>query len=134
MALRYLELPQVGTSAFTATAASSSTAEFNGQNLIYGSPGSRPVYSPRPAGMSDGELGGPLNQPSSCSPDVIYPSIYFVIPNDTMHAPVDMSRRSPTPIPATPVSNVAATGFMQPRIGGDTVTPAIRPFTRWKTY
>jgi len=80
-----------GAGAFVPVPAGSKTAEFNGQNIVTGAPGNVPVYSPRPEGLNDGELGGPFNQPSSCAPDFILPSIYVAHANKTMKFPGDTS-------------------------------------------
>ena len=114
--------------------AGSKTAEFNGQNLVTGAPGTVPVYSPRPEGLNDGQLGGPYNQPSSCSPDYILPSIYVAHANKTMKFPGNTEIQAVSPYPATAIGAVVQNGWKQIRIGGQTVTRSIRPFTTWPTY
>ena len=137
--IRVLEAPtRWGTGAFAPTPAQSSTAEFHGQNQagITGAPGTVPIYSPRPAALSDGELGGPLNQPSSVAPNWFLPSIYFYRPNRTQHFPGDIN--TPffyiSPVPATAIGAVVNNGWRRPVIGGDRVTRALRPFTQWQSY
>ena len=136
--IRTLQAPtQWGTGAFVAIPAQSSTAQFNGQNIVTGAPGTVPVPSPRPAALDDSQLGGPYNQPSSVSPDYILPSIYVAHVNSSMHFPGDSGTGRITnisPVPSTAIGAVARNGWQNPRIGGQTVTQAIRPFTQWPTY
>ena len=136
--IRTLQVPTAwGTGAFVSIPAKSSTAAFNGQNIITGAPGTVPVPSPRPPALDDSSLGGPYNQPSAVSPNYILPSIYVAHVNNTMAFPGDSGTGRITnisPIPATSPGNIVVDGFGKPRIGGDTVTKAVRPFTMWKTY
>ena len=134
--IRTLEVPinRGGAGAFMPIPAGSKTAEFNGQNLVTGAPGTVPVYSPRPEGLNDGELGGPYNQPSSVSPNYILPSIYVAHANTTMKFPGNTEIAAVSPYPATAIGAVVQNGWKQIRIGGQTVTRAIRPFTTWPTY
>jgi hypothetical protein len=133
--IRTLQVPtQWGTGAFMAVPAGNSTAAFNGQNVVTGMPGNRAVPSPRPVAISDGELGGPYNQPSSVSPNYFLPSIYTVRVNKTMHFPGDTNVTNVSPVPATAIGNLARTGWQKPVIGGNRVTRAVRPFTQWRTY
>lgn len=133
--IRTLQAPTGwGTGAFTAIPAQSSTAQFNGQNIVTGAPGTVPVRSPRPAAINDTMLGGPYVQPSNVAPNYILPSIYVAHVNQSMHFPGDTNITNVTPVPSTAIGAVPATGWAKPRIGGDTVTRAVRPFTRWNTY
>jgi len=136
--IRTLQVPTGwGTGAFVSVPAKSSTAQFNGQNIVTGAPGTVPVPSPRPAALNDGELGGPYNQPSSVAPNYFLPSIYVAHVNNTMNFPGDGGRGRITnisPIPAKSPGNIVVDGFGKPRIGGDTVTRSVRPFTVWKNY
>ena len=133
--IRTLQVPtQWGTGAFTAIPAGQSTASFNGQNQVIGMPGNRPVPSPRPPALSDSELGGPFNQPSSVSPNYFLPSIYYVRVNGTMKFAGDISVTNVSPVAATAIGNIANTGWKKPVLGGNLVTRAVRPFTQWRTY
>ena len=133
--IRTLQVPQNwGTGAFTVIPARSSTASFNGQNLVTGAPGTVRVASPRPAALSDGELGGRLNQPSSCGPNWILPSIYVAHVNNFRTATGGLYTDNVSPVPATAIGAVPAQWQHRTRIGGRTVTSAIRPFTQWPTY
>jgi len=133
--IRTLQVPtRWGTGAFMSVPAAISTAEFNGQNIVTGSPGTVAIPSPRPAAMNDGELGGPWNQPSSVSPNYFLPSIYTVRVNQTMHFPGDTNVTNVSPVPATGIGNIARSVWKKPVIGGDRVTRAVRPFTQWRTY
>ena len=134
--IRTLQAPtNWGVGAFVSIPAQSSTAQFNGQNIVTGAPGTVPVYSPRPVCMDDSSMGGPYNQPSAVSPDWILPSIYIAHVNDTMHFPGDTRvAHNPSPVPATAIGAVVNNGFNKPTIGGNQVTRAIRPFTQWQPY
>jgi hypothetical protein len=98
---------------------------------IYGQPGTVRTYSPRPAALNDENLGGPLNQPSSVAPNWFLPSIYFWRPNGSTSPRSRWRNGNPLPVPAVAVTRVAAQTQLKPRIGGRTVTPSVRPFTRW---
>lgn len=133
--IRTLQVPtQWGTGAFVPVPAANSTAEFNGQNKVYGAPGTVRVPSPAPPALNDGELGGPYNQPSRVGPNWFLPSIYVARVNDTMRFPGNISNSTLSPVPAGSRTTTVKAGFQNPRIGGRTVTAAIRPFTQWKTY
>ena len=137
---RTLQVPQSwGTGAFMPVPAQINTASSNGQNKVFGAPGTMAVASPRPAALSDGELGGPYNQPSSVSPNVIYPSIYVVIPNNTMTMDglgTGLTRGNDHPAPVAAIAPNAIPGNFshRVRVGGRTVTRATRPFTQWRDY
>jgi len=132
--IRTLQVPtRWGTGAFMAVPAAVSTAEFNGQNIVTGVPGTRCIPSPRPPALSDGELGGPYNQPSAVSPNYFKPSIYTVRINRTMLFGGALFENV-APAPATAIGAVVRTGWMKPVIGGNRVTRAVRPFTQWRTY
>ena len=133
--IRTMQVPQNwGTGAFTVIPARNSTASFNGQNIVTGAPGTVPVYSPRPAALNDSSLGGPYNQPSACAPDYILPSIYVAHVNSTMHFPGALLGHNPSPVPAATVGMIPQQWQHKARIGGRTVTSAVRPFTQWPTY
>jgi hypothetical protein len=128
-----------GTLAFVPVPASVPTAATNGQNHVVGMPGTVAIPSPRPAAMNDGELGGPYNQPSSVAPDVFYPSIYFVPINPTMTfdglgTGLTRGNDHPIPAPVGAVTRVVGNFMHRFRVGGQTVTRAVRPFTQWPTY
>lgn len=136
---RTLQVPQKGTGAFVPVPAQSYSAAFNGQNLIDGNPGTVAIPSPRPPTLNDGELGGPFNQPSSVSPDVFYPSIYTVRCNRTMRFPgigggLTRHNDHPVPVPAGNLGLFKQNFMHRVRVGGRTVTKAVRPFTQWPTY
>jgi len=137
---RTLQVPQSwGTGAFMPIPAQSSTASFNGQNEVIGAPGTVAVPSPRPPALSDGELGGPFNQPSSVSPNVFYPSLYHVVINRTMTfngLGTGLTRGNDHPAPVAAIAPNAIPGNFshRVRVGGRTVTRATRPFTQWRDY
>ena len=129
-----MQTPKRGVGAFVPVPAASSTAAFNGQNIVTGSPGTAPVPSPRPAALDDQGLGGAFNQPSSCSPDVFYPSIYVAHENRTLRFPGRLTSDNVVPVPAIALGRSAAQTQYRTRIGGRTATAAFRPFTQWPTY
>ena len=133
--IRTLQAPtRWGTGAFVSIPAQSSTAQFNGQNIVTGAPGTVPVHSPKPPALDDGSLGGPYNQPSNVSPNYILPSIYVAHANSSMRFPGDIAITNVSPVPATAIGAVAGLGWARPRLGGQTVTASKRPFTQWPTY
>ena len=133
--IRVLQAPTAwGTGAFVSIPAQSSTASFNGQNLITGIPGTVPIYSPRPVALDDSSLGGDFNQPSTVAPDWILPSIYVAHANNTMRFPGDIAITNVSPVPATAIGAVVATNWRKPTLGGDQVTRAVRPFTQWRPF
>ena len=131
---RTLQTPTRGRMAFLPVAASSATASFNGQNKIHGQPGTIPVPSPRPASMNDQSFAGAYNQPSDCAPDVFYPSIYYFIPNRSVHFPGALLNDHVLPVPAKHFGRSAIQSQYRTRVGGRTATAAVRPFTTWPTY
>jgi len=133
---RVLQLPAKGTTAFTPIPARQRHANSAGQNQagIVGSPGTTPVASPRPAALNDQGLGGQFNQPSSCAPNVFYPSVYYWRPNPTVHFPGRILSDHVLPVPAAVLGRTAVQSQYRTRIGGRTATSAVRPFTQWPTY
>jgi len=132
--IRTLQVPRRGGEAFLPTLTQIPTAATNGANQVYGSPGTCPVYSPRPAAMGDSSLGGPLNQPSSVAPNYIFPSIYVALVNAGLKFPGRLICDNVLPVPAISTTGIAAQTQYKPRIGGRTATAAFRPFTQWPTY
>ena len=136
MTYRVLQLPSKGTSAFTPIAARGAQPNSGGQNQagIVGNPGVHPVASPRPAAMDDQGLGGQFNQPSSCAPDVFYPSVYFWRPDRSVRFPGKLLSDNVLPVPAGVQGRTPVQSQYRTRIGGRTATAAVRPFTQWPTY
>lgn len=136
IAIRTLNVPQKGAGAFMPTLTRGGAPATNGQNVITGSPGTTRVPSPRPPALSDSELGGPFNQPSSVAPDYIMPSIYVVHANGSLRFPGALpdSNDHVLPVPAGASGRTATQRQHRQRIGGRTATGAVRPFTQWKTY
>jgi hypothetical protein len=131
---RTLQVPDVGTGAFMPAPVRSSTASFNGQNQVRGAPGTAPIPSLRPAALHSTDIGGPLVQPSSVSPNVFYPSLYDAVPNRTMHFPGNLAADHPMPAPALGIGQLVGNFEHRVRVGGRTVTKSLRPFTQWPTY
>jgi hypothetical protein len=132
--IRTLQVPKRGGGAFSVIPAASSTAAFNGQNIVTGSPGTTRVPSPRPAALSDGELGGPYNQPSSVAPDYFCPAIYVARVNPTLHFPGRILCDNVVPVPAGVISSVALQSQYRTRVGGRATTASYRPWTQWPIY
>ena len=133
-AIRTLQAPLKGSAAFAPGPIIGGAPATNGQNQVYGAPGTVAIPSPRPAALNDGELGGSFNQPSGVAPDVFYPSIYTGIPNSTLHFPGRVFGDSVIPAPAVNQGRSALQTQHRVRIGGRTATQAVRPFTQWPTY
>jgi hypothetical protein len=133
--IRTLQVPaKWGTGAFLPTLTFGGAPVTNGQNQVLGQPGTVRVASPRPAAMNDGELGGPLNQPSSVAPDWILPSIYVSLVNAALHFPGRLFGDNVLPYPVPNVGRTAIQSQHRVRVGGRTVTSAVRPFVQWPTY
>jgi hypothetical protein len=132
--VRTLQVPRRGGGAFLPGLTPIPTAATNGQNEVYGCPGTMAVPSPRPPAMGDSELGGPFNQPSAVSPNVFYPSIYYAIVNNTLRFPGRIWSDAVLPVPAVAMGRSAAQTQYRTRVGGRTATAAFRPFTQWPTY
>ena len=132
--IRTLQVPRRGSGAFSVVPAASSTASFNGQNIVEGSPGTMKVPSPRPAALNDGELGGPFNQPSSCAPNWFRPSIYVAKVNQSLHFPGRIQCDNVLPVPAGVISSVSLQTQYRTRVGGRATTASYRPWTQWPIY
>lgn len=131
---RTLQVPRLGAGAFAPCLTIGGAPATNGQNVITGHPGTEAVPSPRPAALNDSELGGPLNQPSSVAPNVIYPSIYTFHANPTSHFPGRLVSDHVLPVPAGNLGRTALQWQHRVRVGGRTTTRALRPFVQWPTY
>ena len=93
------------------------------------------IPSPRPSALNDGELGGPLNQPSACAPDYIIPDLYVArISSDTTMPGYQRTSTNVAPVPAPFIARGNPQTQMKVRIGGRTTTRWPRPFTRWPNY
>lgn len=132
--IRTNDTPVIGRAAFNAAPARSSTAEFNGSNIIKGSPGSVAIYSPRPSGMVDSDWNGGKWQPSAVAPDFFFPSIYVALVNRGLKFPGYLGRHTMATQPASSLGALARNLSNIGRIGGRRVTPAIRAFTQWPVY
>jgi hypothetical protein len=132
--IRTLQVPRIGFGAFSPTLTHGGAPATNGQNKVTGMPGTVPVRSPRPAALSDGELGGPYNQPSAVAPDWILPCIYVAHANPTLHFPGAIQSDNVVPVPIPRPGLTALQWQHRTRVGGRTATSARRPFTQWPTY
>lgn len=133
-AIRTLQVPTKGTAAFTPGPIIGGAPATNGQNQVYGAPGTVRIPSPSPPALNDSELGGPFNQPSRVAPNWFLPSIYTGLPNSTLHFPGRVFGDSVVPVPAVIQGRSALQTQHRWRIGGRTATTAVRPFTQWPTY
>ena len=129
-----MQVPQRGAGAFLPGLTKGGAPSTNGQNQVYGAPGTVAVPSPRPSAMTDSQLGGPFNQPSSVAPNVFYPSIYYAIINSSLHFPGRLTCDNVLPVPAIVQGRSAMQTQYKTRVGGRTATAAFRPFTQWPTY
>lgn len=131
---RTLQLPTKGSGAFTPTLSAIGTAATNGQNEVVGYPGTMRIPSPRPAALVDGELGGPLNQPSSVAPNWFLPAIYYAVVNSTLQFSGKTWCDNVLPVPAKQPTGQVVNWQHRTRVGGRTTTTSTRPFTQWPTY
>ena len=129
---RVMDLPSWGRGAFAPVPAQSWSAAFNGQNIITGSPGTAPVPAPKYKRALTGD--GSSWQTGSNGPEWWLPSIYVAHPNATMLPKTKIRSDHPMPVPAGVVEGFVEQMMHRARIGGRTVTRAIRPFTQWPTY
>lgn len=82
---------------------------------VTGSPGTRPIPSPKPGVHSISP--SMLNQPSWCSPDVFYPSLYRSDPDVAWrHTPTRPQEMMP--VPATNLYNMPGVAQRSRRVGG----------------
>jgi len=132
--IRTLQVPTKGSGAFMPMLTSQASAATNGQNVVVGNPGTVRVPSPRPPALSDGELGGPFNQPSSVAPDWFLPSIYINRANSTLRFPGKLLSDNVLPVPAVNMGRKIVNWQHKTRVGGRTTTANPRPFTQWPTY
>lgn len=93
----------------------SPTSTMWGWSNVTGQPGTRPVPSPKPGVHSISPSR--LNQPSWCSPDVIFPSLYRSDPDIAWrHIPVRPQEMMP--VPAGNLFNMPGVAQRARRIGG----------------
>lgn len=133
VAIRMLDAPRRGLGAFLPGLTPGPAPSSQGllSSRIQGHPGTLAVPSPRPAALSDGELGGPYNQPSSVAPNYFQPCVYVPRP-----APMVMHRESTNdlPVKAPYIARSGQQTQYRTRIGGSTATAWPRPFIMWPTY
>ena len=135
--VRMMDAPVHGIGAFMPPPYGATTPAASSQGVlrVEGYPGTRAVPSPGPAALNDGELGGPLNQPSSCAPDYILPSIYIPhISADTTGPNFSRVSTNEAPVPAGFDARTATQTQYRTRVGGRTVTSWPRQFVRWPSY
>ena len=134
VAIRTLQNPKRGAGAFNPTMTIGGAPATNGGNLITASWGSVRVRSPRPASMNDGSWAEGYNQPSDVAPNWILPAIATFHANNGVRFPGKINSDNVMPVPAINPTRSPAQTQHRFRIGGRTVTAAIRPFTVWPTY
>jgi len=129
-----------GTMAFLPVPSASPEASSNGVNIVSGNPGTMRIPSPPPASMSDTDWNHGLWQPSKVNPDYIMPSIYTLRhiganENSPWHRTMGGATSDHVlPVPAGSIAAIVGNWMHRARIGGRTVTRAVRPFTQWPTY
>lgn len=136
LSLRMNDAPTKGTGAFAPTPYGATTPAASSQGVLRleGYPVAS-IPSPPPAAMDDGELGGPLNQPSRVAPNVWRPSIYIPhISHTTTFIGQSRTSSNVAPVPVPWVSRSAAQTQLRVRVGGRTVTRWPRQFVRWFSY
>ena len=131
---RTLQVPPAARGAFAPQVTLGGAPSSNGGNVVSGAPGTVAIPSPSPAALSDGQLGGPFNQPSSVAPNVIYPALYTFHANPGVHFPGKLMNDHVVPVPAGNSGRSSLQWQHRVRIGGRTTTDAVRPFTQWPTY
>lgn len=100
---------------------------------VYGHPGTMAVSTPRPAALPPISQTR-LTQPSYCSPDMMFPSIYYTTPA-SMHPPVSLLRTNPMPVPATSIAALARISQRMRRVGGQsqiTQPQVAQVWPQWK--
>lgn len=102
-------------SALTPALPSSPVSTTWGWSRVSGAPGTHPVPSPKPGVHSVSPSR--LNQPSWCSPDVIYPALYRSDP-DVAWRHVPVRPMNMLPVPAANNWNMAGTAMRARRTGG----------------
>jgi hypothetical protein len=106
--------PQVA-SALTPALTNSPTSTMWGWANIKGSPGTTPIPSPKPGVHSISP--SPQNQPSHCSPDIFFPSLYQSVPDiGWRHVPV--RPQEIMPVPATNLYNMPGLAMRSRKTGG----------------
>lgn len=111
----------------------STRASSGGLVRVHGYPGTQAVPSPRPGAIPPTSFD-PRTQPSHCSPDVMFPSIYYPTP-ENMHPPVSLLRDNPMPVPAVQIYNMAGVAQRMRRVGGQSQIgqPAvIQQWPQWR--
>ena len=126
--------PVYGAGAFLPQLPPTPCASSGGLVDVFGQPGTMAVRAPKPGALPETAAGWRLNQPSYCSPDVIYPDKY--IPGTrNMHPPVPVVSDNELPVPAVNPRNLAKPSMRGRRIGTRTQIPqpsAPQVWPAWK--
>lgn len=139
MRYRVLDLPVIGTGAFTPTMATNPVASSFGLVQVSGSPGTEPIPVPAPTRVWAPPISfDPKTQPSNCSPDVFFPDLYrpsAANMGPSADAGVGMFRRrlNEMPVPAVNIVRSGVPNWHQQPVGGRKVTAWPRAFQRWGT-
>lgn len=113
-------------------AAASAKASSYGGGPIEGNP-ARGIPAPKPAAIPETAAGWRWNQGSYVSPDIRFPSIYYVAKQN--RPPVRLRSNNPKPIPAGNYRNMPKVSQRGRRMGGQSqiVQPAaLQTWPSWK--
>lgn len=137
MSIRYkvLDLPVVGTSAFTPIPFRNPIASSWGEVVEYGAPGTLPIPRPKAAAVP------PISairetQSTYVAPDYGLPDIYIPFADNmgpSQHVNMAGRRLTPLPVPAVSWINTALVSFQTSKIGGRLAMAWPRAFQRWPT-
>lgn len=108
-------------------------ASTGGLVRLFGAPGNMAVPAPKPAALVPISMIRET-QPSYVSPDVIYPSVYYPLP-DNMHPPVALLRTNPMPVPSVTPYQLAGIAQRMRRVGGQSQVgqpQVVQTWPEWK--
>lgn len=100
---------------------------------ISGSPGTRAIHAPRPVAVPQERTGMATmgTSRSSDAPDVIFPSMYYLVGPDQERAPVSRISDNQMPVPALRPANVIVAKPYLTRKGGQRQVTQPQVVQRW---